>query len=112
MILPSGSLAENEEENVSVFSNHFKKVLINHKLKDTTVINDIDLREVMEDLDDPPLWKEFICAIQELINDKSPGLNVVPPNVFNSMSEENLCHHFDFITELWEEKVDFEEWHE
>ena len=28
------------------------------------------------------------------------------------MSEENLRHHFDFITELWEDKVDFEEWHE
>ena len=28
------------------------------------------------------------------------------------MSEENLCRHFDFITEFWEDKFDFEEWHE
>ena len=61
----------------------------------------------MEELDNPPLWTEYICAIQELTNDKSPGLNGVPPNAFKSMSEENLCHHFNFITEFWEGKVDF-----
>ena len=66
----------------------------------------------MEDLDDPPLWTEYTCAIQELTNLKSPGLNGVPPNTFKSMSEENLRHHFSFITEFWEDKVNFEEWNE
>ena len=60
----------------------------------------------------PPLWKELICAIQESTNDKSTGLNIVPPNAFKYMSEEKLYHRFDFITELWEDKVNFEEWHE
>ena len=66
----------------------------------------------MEDLDDPPLWTEFICALQELTNGKSPGLNGVTSIAFKSMSEENLCHHFDFVKEFWEDKVNFEEWHE
>ena len=70
--------------------------------------SEINLREVMEELDDPPLCTEYICAIQELTNDKSHGLNGVPPNAFNYMSEENLRHHFNFISEFWEEKVDFE----
>ena len=39
MRLPSPNLAENDEENFSVFANHFKKVLNNHKMTDTTVIN-------------------------------------------------------------------------
>ena len=56
MRLPSGSLTENDEENVSVFAIHFKKVLNNHKLADKIVINYIHLREVMGDLDIPPLW--------------------------------------------------------
>ena len=47
-----------------------------------------------------------------MTNEKSTGLNGVPPNAFKSTSEENLCHHFNFITEFWEEKVYFEEWHE
>ena len=61
----------------------------------------------MGDLDVPTSWTEFISAIKELTNDKYPGLNSVPPNAFKSMSEENLRHHFDFITEFWEDKVDF-----
>ena len=47
-----------------------------------------------------------------MANDNPPGLNGVPPNAFKYMSEENLRHHFDFITEFWEDKVSFEEWHE
>ena len=95
---PSGIHAENDKENVSVFANHFKKVLNNHKPTDTIVINDIHLREVMGELDVLPLWTEFIGDIQELTNYKSPGLKGVPPNAFKSMSEENLRHHFDFVT--------------
>ena len=87
MRLPSGNLAENDKGNVSVFANHFKKVLNNHKTTDTIVINKINLREVMGELDDPPLWIEYICAIQELTNEKSPGINGTPPNAFKSMSE-------------------------
>ena len=66
----------------------------------------------MGELDDPPLWTGCISAIHELTNEKSPGLNGVPPNAFKSMSEENSQHHFNFITEFWEDKVDFKEWHE
>ena len=61
----------------------------------------------MGDIDVTPLWTDIISSINGLTNDKSPGLNGVPPNTFKSMSEENLRHHFDFITEFWEEKVDF-----
>ena len=64
MRLPSGIFAENDEENVSVFANHFKKVINNHKPTGTIVINYIHLREVMDELDDPPLWTEFIISIQ------------------------------------------------
>ena len=58
MRFPSGNLSKKDKENVSIFANHFKKVLNNHKMTDTTVINEISLREVMGELDDPPLWKE------------------------------------------------------
>ena len=112
MRLHSGTLAKNDKENVSVFASHFKSFLNNHKPTDKIVINDIRLRDVMGDLKVPPSWTEFISAIQELTNDKSPGLNDVPPNDFKSMSEQNLRHHFNFITEFWEDKVNFEEWHE
>ena len=74
------------------------------------MINEINLREFMIELDTPPLWIEYIRAIQEMTNDKLPGINGVPPNAFKSTSEENLRHHSNFITKFWEDKVDFEEW--
>ena len=64
MRLPLGSLTENNEENVSLFASQFKKVINNHKRTDKIVINDIQLREVMGDLDIPSLWTELISAIQ------------------------------------------------
>ena len=72
MRLPLGNLTDNDEENVIVFANHFKKVLNNHKPTDRTVINEINLWEVMEELDNPPLWTEYISAIQELETTSSP----------------------------------------
>ena len=53
-----------------------------------------------------------IIAVTKLANDKAPGLNNVPPNAFKAMSDENLRHHFDFIIEFWENRLDFTEWHE
>ena len=64
MRLPSGSLAENDEENVSVFASYFKKVLYNHKLTEKIVINYIHLLEVMGELNVPPSGTEFIRPIQ------------------------------------------------
>ena len=64
MRLPSGRLAENSKENGSVFVSHFKKVLNNHKPTDKAVINNIDLREVIREIDIPPSWREFICSIK------------------------------------------------
>ena len=44
MKLPSGKLVENDEEIVSVFANHFSKVLNNHKPTNDDVIQEINLR--------------------------------------------------------------------
>ena len=28
------------------------------------------------------------------------------------MNKENLQHHFNFVTEFWEDRIDFEDWHD
>ena len=43
MKLPCGRLAENDDENVSVFASHFKKCLNSNKSTDDTVFCDIEL---------------------------------------------------------------------
>ena len=97
MRLPSGDLAETDEENAKVFAKHFGKVLNNKKSINNKVLNDINSREVMNELDVPPSWKEFMEAVKDLTNDKAPGLNGVPPNAFKAISPENLDSDYDYF---------------
>ena len=75
-------------------------------------MSNIDSREVMYELDVPPSWKEFTEAVNDLTNDKAPGLNGVPPNAIKAMSPKNLKVHFNFILEFWNDNLYFEECHE
>ena len=72
----------------------------NKKSINNNVLNDINSREVMNELDVLPSWKEFTEAVKDLTNDKHPGLNGVPPNAFKAMYPENLKVHFNFILEF------------
>ena len=84
MRLPSGDMAETDDENAKVFAKHFGKVLNNKKSINNKVLNDINSREVMNELDVPPSWKEFIEAVKDLTTDKAPSLNGGPPNAFKA----------------------------
>ena len=65
----------------------------NKKSINNKIMNDINSSEVMNELNVPYSWKEFTEAVKDLTNDKSPGLNGVPPNAFKAMSPENLKVH-------------------
>ena len=101
-----------DEENVRVLSAHFGKVLKYLKYKDDSVIEEIIAREVSIEFESTPEWVEFIIAVVELTNDKSPGPNNAPPNAFKAMTAETLLHLFDFIVEFWEDRLDSVECHE
>ena len=112
MRIPLGDLAETDEDNAKVSANHFGKVLNNKKSIHNNVLNNINSRKVMYELDVPPFWKEFTEAANDLINNKASGLNSVPPNASKAMYPKNLKFHFNFILEFWNDNLDFEEWHE
>ena len=57
MRLPLGYLAETDEDNAKVFVKHFGKVLNNKKSINNNVLNNINSREVMNELDVPPSCK-------------------------------------------------------
>ena len=57
MRLPSGDLAETDEENAKAFAKHFGKVFNNNKSINNKVLNDTNSLEVMNELDVPPSWK-------------------------------------------------------
>ena len=54
MRLPSEDLAETDEDNAKVFVKHFGKVLNNKKCINNNVLNNINSREGMYELEAPP----------------------------------------------------------
>ena len=112
MRLPSGDLAETDEDNAKVSTKHFGKVLNNKKIIHNNVLNNINSREVMYELDSPPSWKYFTEAVNDITNYKYPGLNGVPPKAFKAMSPKNLKVNFKFILGFLNDNLNFEEWQE
>ena len=56
MILTSGELETTDEDKMKVFSIHFVIVLNKIKPTDDSVINDIQLRDALIELDPTPEW--------------------------------------------------------
>eukprot|EP00592_Proboscia_alata_P015543 CAMPEP_0194400982 /NCGR_PEP_ID=MMETSP0174-20130528/127544_1 /TAXON_ID=216777 /ORGANISM="Proboscia alata, Strain PI-D3" /LENGTH=84 /DNA_ID=CAMNT_0039197615 /DNA_START=926 /DNA_END=1177 /DNA_ORIENTATION=+ len=56
-------------------------------------------------------WEELLTAVKKLANDKSPGLNNVPPDAFKARSLQNLDALHSFFNAYWRGEVDFTEWH-
>ena len=109
--LPNGKLAENDAENQSVMHPHLNKVYNNTRPVDYTVLELIEQRAIMEELDAPFTWKEFSNAVNGLKNCKAPGLNGVPPEAFKAMDSECRRYVFDFLTQYFDGESDYESWH-
>ena len=66
----------------------------------------------MERLDHPISWDEIMKSTTKLANEKSPGLNGVPPNAFKAIDDANLFWLLIFYNQFWHRQADFDEWHE
>ena len=101
MRLPTGKLATTDKENAEVLGLHFGKVFNKHRPIKWKVINEIKQRQTMYKLNKPITWAELRTEIAKLSNDKSPGLNKVPPNAFKSLSNKNLTRLLTFFNQYW-----------
>ena len=88
MKMPNGKKSSNDKEHMSVFHPHFLKLYTNQRSPYANAADFIKQRENFAGLDVDISWKEFIAAVNDLKNDKSNGLNGVPPNAFKAMDEK------------------------
>ena len=77
-------------ENASVFGPHFRRVFNNRRPIYWSVLDYLNQREVMDEIDQPISWDEINKSTTNLANDKSPGLNGVPPNSLKALNDANL----------------------
>ena len=74
MKLENGELASNAKENVSIFSMHFHKILKNQRPVGYTVLDLIEQKPCLTDINMPITFKEIRHAINKLKKGKAPGL--------------------------------------
>ena len=112
LCLPSGDLASNDVQNASVMVPHLSKVYSNHRPVTWEVTNGIEQRYTVPDIDHSIKWEEIKLAIAKLANEKSPGLNDVPPDAFKALSNQNIDILLTFYNTYWKGNIDFDEWNE
>ena len=66
----------------------------------------------MEKLDHPIYWDNIKKATTKLANDKAPGLNDVPPNIFKALDYAHLSRLLLFYNQFYHSQDEFDEWHE
>ena len=80
MWLPNGKLSTIDNKNASILAPHFKRVYTAHIPITWDALDYINQRDIIFQIDKPIEWDEFMQAIRKLANEKSPGLNEVPPD--------------------------------
>ena len=110
--LPNGELASTNKQNVSVMGPHLSKVHSNHRPVTWEVTDDIEQRDTVPDIDHSIKWEEIKLVIAKLANEKSHGLNGVPPDAFKALSNQNIDILLNFYTSYCKGKIDFDKWHE
>ncbi|KAL7525594.1 hypothetical protein ACHAWF_001432, partial [Thalassiosira exigua] len=88
--MENGEKPKSDKENMKIMEPQCIKVFNNHRPIHPEALKFIHRREGMEHLQDPITWKEFKKAVNELKNDKSPGLNEIPGEAFKAMNKTNL----------------------
>ena len=68
-----GTLAKNDAENTSILGHHFTRVFNNKRNVDWSVLDEIEQRDIMHELDAYITWVEFDEALDGVKNNKAPG---------------------------------------
>ena len=108
---PDGTFCKNPEENATVFQEHFKSLYGRQPSFDASVLDLLDRKEEVLDLDHPPDDEEIIKATRRL-KEKAPGDSGIPPLIWKSLieNEETFQLLKDVILEFWHSEKPPSEW--
>eukprot|EP00978_Attheya_sp_CCMP212_P040237 scaffold217553_cov44-Attheya_sp.AAC.1 len=108
-----GNLATSDSDNADIMGEHFTKVFNNHRLIDSSVLDELKQKPIIESLVDQPTEVEFDKALRNIANGKIPGESGIKLEALKGLlDEEHIQIMRDFLNTYWTDPtVDFEEWH-
>jgi len=112
MKLENGKQASNDKENISIFSMHFhKKVLNNQRPVDNTILDLIKQKPCLAAIDTPITFKDIRHASNKFKRGKAPGLNTLPPEALKAMGNlpKQIIHKH--ASDFFDGNTDHKGWH-
>ena len=108
--LPNDELVSTNEQNASGMGTHLSKVFLNHRPVIWEVTYDIKQQDTVPDIDHSIKWEEIKLLIAKLANEKSPGLNNIPPDAFKAPSNQNIDILLDLCNAYWNGDIEFDKY--
>ena len=106
--LPNRNLAITDAKNDSVMVLHFERVYTNHRLITWPALKDIEPHNIFEGINILISWEEIKFVVRKLANNKSLGLNNVPPDASRHPPTRTLTSYSTSSTHTGAKK--FSEW--
>ena len=104
-----GSLVCNKEGVLDRWKEHFNE-LLNSEVNDNVSVSrrpyEVDDGKIL----DTPSLEEVVCAVSGLKNNKAPGLDSLPAELFKTGSTELLAEIHQLIARIWIEEALPEQW--
>jgi exonuclease III len=107
-----GIEATNDSEDADNVSKHFRKVYNrNDAPVDLSVLENIEQREVIMELEREPEMAELIRAVKVMRSDAAPGESGVVGKCLKHCSAETLESVLEILTNFWRAEQDNPQWH-
>ena len=106
----NGKILVEPDEILKRWTEHFKTLLNQFSEVDESVLLNIPQREVDESLAAPPTVEEVAKAIAKLKNNKCPGADGIPAEVFKYGGDELTRRLYQIICQIWEEEDVPQQW--
>ena len=108
----TGNYHQQQRKYVCVWPTFFDRVYNNHQPADLSILKKVPQCPTLLDIDSPITFEEVNAAINKLKNGNIPGLNGIPPEAYKAMNVEMLLHVHRYVSDFFEGKEDYEEWHQ
>jgi exonuclease III len=108
----NGIEATNDEEDADNASKHFRKVYNRDDAPvDFSVLDSVEQREMLTELERPPEMDELIRAVKAMRGEAAPGESGVVGRCLKHCSAEALESILEVLTKFWNAEQDNVQWH-
>ena len=98
-----GAILTDDRKILERWKEHYSQVLNQNNDSDLSILDLLPAYSPMTSLDDEISMSEIISAIKNMKNDKSPGLDGIPAEIFKALDEDIVNSLLILFRKIWEQ---------